>query len=145
MSYFFRALALSSLLLAFLAAAAGAATPLKKFYDPQKVVTIEGKIEKLQTITRQGRQAVNNRKTTIAQLQTAQGPAVVHLGPAEFLAQQQFTPKVGDTLEVTGGLVKTRDGEVILATTVKKAGKTFVLRDANGIPVWTGQTPGCFG
>jgi hypothetical protein len=118
---------------------------LKKSYDPRKVVTIQGQITRLETITRQGRQANNGRKTQVAQLQTEMGTMVVHLGPAEYLAQQQFMPKTGDTLEVTGGKVTTRKGEVILATTVRSGGKTFQLRDADGVPVWSGQTPGCFG
>lgn len=117
---------------------------LKKKYDPQKVVSLHGQIERLQTITRQGRQAVNNRQTQIAYVKTDQGMVVVHLGPAEFLAQQNFRPKVGDVLDVTGGKVATRQGEVILATTINSADGSYRLRDNNGIPVWQGQTPGCF-
>lgn len=137
-------LLLCSLLLMVFGWAPESWAQLKKFYDPGKVVTIQGQIAKLETITRQGRQANNNRKTQIAHLQTDKGIMSVHLGPAEFLAQQQFAPKTGDTLEVTGGQVDTRKGEVILATTVKSGGKTFQLRDARGIPVWSGQTPGCY-
>lgn len=133
-----------SLLALVPALATGAAAQLKKKFDPQQIVTIQGKIDRLDTITRQGRQAVNNRKTQIAQVSTATGPVVVHLGPAEFLAQQNFYPQVGDVLEITGGKVATRQGEVILATTVKSGQATHHLRDHNGIPVWTGQTPGCF-
>ncbi len=117
---------------------------LKKKYDPQKVVALHGQIERLETITRQGRQAVNNRQTQIAYLKTAQGLALVHLGPAEFLVQQNFRPQVGDVLNVTGGKVSTRQGEVILATIVQSGNAIYRLRDNNGIPVWTGQTPGCF-
>jgi hypothetical protein len=137
-------LLLCSFLLTVLAWAPESWAQLKKSYDPQKVVTIQGQITRLETITRQGRQANNGRKTQIAHLQTDKGTMVVHLGPAEFLAQQQFIPKTGDTLEVTGGRVNTRQGEVILATTVNSGGKTFQLRDARGIPVWSGQTPGCY-
>lgn len=133
------------LLAALLALAPDSQAQLKKLYDPQKVVTIRGQIEKLQTITRQGRQAKNGRQTQIAHLKTDQGIMVVHLGPAEFLARQQFWPRVGESLEVTGGQVRSRAGEVILATTVTAGGRTFTLRDNQGNPVWTGQTPGCYG
>lgn len=133
------------LLLATLAWGTEAGAQLKKLYDPHKTVTLQGQIEQLETITRQGRQAVNNRKTLIAHLKTEQGTFEVHLGPQEFLAQQQFRPHVGQVLEVTGGRVKTRQGEAILATTVTSAGRTYQLRDTQGVPVWTGQTPGCFG
>ena len=145
MKNFSKPLVLFSLLLTVLALAPDSWAQLKKFYDPQKVVTIQGQIEKLETITRQGRQASNGRKTQIAHLKTDQGVVVVHLGPAEFLAQQQFRPQAGDVLEVTGGKVNTRKGEVVLANTVKSGSKTFQLRDVKGVPVWTGQTPGCYG
>ena len=145
MTYFSKPLILFSLIVTVLALAPDSDAQLKKFYDPQKVVTVQGQIEKLETITRQGRQAVNNRKTQIAHLRTDQGAVVVHLGPAEFLAWQHFRPQAGDALEVTGGKVNIRKGEVILATTVKSGGKTYQLRDAQGVPVWSGQTPGCFG
>jgi hypothetical protein len=133
------------LLVTVLAWAPPVRAQLKKLYDPQKVVTIQGQIEKLETITRQGRQANNGRKTQIAYLKTDQGTRVVHLGPAEFLARQQFFPKTGDLVGVTGGRLNTRQGEVILANTVTSGAKTFQLRDARGIPVWSGQTPGCYG
>jgi hypothetical protein len=145
MKPFLKPIVFFSLMLTVLALAPGSNAQLKKFYDPQKVVTFQGQIEKMETITRQGRQATNNRKTQIAHLKTDQGSVVVHLGPAEFLAQQQFRPKTGDVLEVTGAKVNTRKGEVVLANTVKSGNKTFQLRDANGVPVWSGQTPGCFG
>ena len=145
MKPFLKPIVFFSLMLTVLILAPDSYAQLKKFYDPQKVVTVQGQIEKLETITRQGRQATNSRKTQIAHLKTDQGSVVVHLGPAEFLAQQQFRPKTGDVLEVTGGKVNTRKGEVVLANTVKSGSKTFQLRDANGVPVWSGQTPGCFG
>lgn len=118
---------------------------LKRMFEPQKVVNLHGQIERLETITRQGRQAVNNRKTQIAFFKTDQGSVVVHLGPTEFLARQNFQPKVGDILDISGGKVATRQGEVILATTIKAGSASYRLRDNNGIPVWQGQTPGCFG
>jgi hypothetical protein len=145
MKPFLKPIVFFSLMLPVLILAPDSNAQLKKFYDPQKVVTVQGQIEKLETTTRQGRQATNNRKTQIAHLKTDQGAVVVHLGPAEFLAQQQFRPKTGDNLEVTGGKVNTRRGEVVLANTVRSGNKTFQLRDANGVPAWSGQTPGCFG
>ena len=84
MKHFFKPLILFLLMLPVLALAPDSNAQLKKFYDPQKVVTVQGQIEKLETITRQGRQATNSRKTQIAHLKTDQGTVVVHLGPAEF-------------------------------------------------------------
>ncbi|MBM4289194.1 MAG: hypothetical protein FJ135_13830 [Deltaproteobacteria bacterium] len=134
---------LAGLMAAVLILPADSRAQLRKAYDPQKVITVQGQVEKLETITRQGRQARNNRQTQIARLKTDQGELVVHLGPEEFLAGLHFRPKVGDVLEITGGKIRTRQGEVILANTVKSGSQTFQLRDGQGVPVWTGQTPGC--
>jgi hypothetical protein len=145
MKNFLKPILIVSLMVLVLVWADQSPAQLKKLYDPQKVVTIQGQIDKMETVTRLGRQAANGRKTLLAYLKTSQGNAIVHLGPAEFLARQQFSPKIGDTLEITGGRVNTRRGEVILAATVASGGKTYTLRDNRGIPVWSGQTPGCFG
>jgi hypothetical protein len=52
-----------SFLVTLLAWAPDCSTQLKKFFDPQKVVTLQGQIEKMHTITRQGRQAQNSQVT----------------------------------------------------------------------------------
>jgi hypothetical protein len=111
-----------------------------RFYDPSKVVTIQGQVEKVETMSRPGRlegEGKPGRQAQIVYLKTNQGTTVrVHLGPTRFLEQQQFAPKVGDAMTVTGSKLTTSKGEVILAAEVKSGGKTLTLRDAQGIPVW---------
>jgi lysyl-tRNA synthetase class II len=113
-----------------------------RFYDPHKVITVQGKVEKVETLSRPGRMAGDDRPGQQAQmvsLKTDQGTMQVHLGPVKFLEQQQFTPKVGDSLTVTGSKLTTGKGEVILAAEVKSGSKSLTLRDAQGMPVWRGQ------
>jgi hypothetical protein len=90
-----------------------------RHYDPQKVVTIQGQVEKVETMSRQGRRAGGEckpgRQVQVVYLKTDQGTMAVHLGPSQFLAQQQLTPKVGDTMTVTGSKLTTGKGDVILA------------------------------
>ncbi len=106
-----------------------------QMYDPKSVVTMQGRVESLETAAAQGRRGPGQ----MLRLQTAQGSVLVHLGPAEALAQQNFAPKVGDTLTITGAKLTTGQGPVILAAEVKAGDKTITLRDAQGRPIWQGQ------
>ena len=114
-----------------------------RLYDPKNVLTVQGQVEKVETMSRPGRRSGGEgqpgRQTQVVYLKTDQGTMAVHLGPVKFLEQQQFTPKVGDTMSVTGSKLTTGKGEVLLAAEVKSGGKTLTLRDAQGIPVWRGK------
>jgi hypothetical protein len=110
-----------------------------RFYDPKCVVTVQGQVEKVETMSRQGRQGGEGkpgRQVQVVHLKTDQGTVLVHLGPSKFLEQQQFAPKTGDTMSVTGSKMTTGKGDVILAAEVKSGDKTLTLRDAQGVPVW---------
>ncbi len=135
----------SLLVLAGLMVAIPAWAQSGRFYDPKNVVTVQGQVEKVETMTRQGRRGGEGkpgRQTQVVHLKTDQGTMLVHLGPTRFLEQQQFAPKVGDTMSVTGSKLTTGKGDVILAAEVKSGNKTVTLRDAQGIPVWRDQGKG---
>lgn len=133
-----------AMLVGLMMAAPAGAQP-GRMYDPKKVVTVEGQVEKVETMSRAGRRggdAASGRQTRIVHLKTAQGTVLVHLGPVSFLEQQQFNPQVGATLSVTGSKLTTGKGDVILAAQVKTGGKTITLRDAQGNPLWPGKGRG---
>ena len=117
-----------------------------RFYDPKNVVTVQGQVEKVETMCRPSRRAGGEgkpgRQMQVVSLKTDQGTMLVHLGPTQYLEQQQLAPKVGDTMSVTGSKLTTAKGDVILAAEVKTGGKTITLRDAQGIPLWRGQGMG---
>ena len=72
-------------------------------------------------------------------------PVTVWLGSMRYLFQQNFNPKVGDSIEVKGYSVRTlNQEEEIVATQVKLPGMTqpLKLRDDNGYPVWQGGPGG---
>ncbi len=113
-----------------------------RHYDPKNVVTVQGQVEKVDRLSRPGRRGGAGKpgqQTQVVHLKTDQGVLLVHLGPARFLEEQQFAPKVGDTMSVTGSKLTTGKGDVILAAQVKSGDKTVTLRDAQGVPVWPGQ------
>jgi hypothetical protein len=61
----------------------------------------------------------------------------VHIGPTFYLEEQKFTFGVGDQIEVTGSKVKYQGVDALLAREVKKGDKTLLLRNAQGIPLWS--------
>jgi hypothetical protein len=116
-----------------------------QFYDPKNVVTVQGQVEKVETRSWQGHRGGETRpgqQMQIVFLKTDQGTMAVHLGPSHYLEQQNFTPKVGETMSVTGAKLTTGMGEVILAAEVKSGSRTITLRDAQGMPLWRGKGMG---
>lgn len=103
-----------------------------QMYDPKSVVTVQGQVESLEPAAAQGRLGPSQQ----VRLKTASETVLVHLGPAEALAQHNFAPKPGDTLSVTGSKLTTGQGTVIVAAEVKTGTQTITLRDAQGRPTW---------
>jgi len=65
------------------------------------------------------------------------GPAEtveVHACPVKLLSQLDFPIEKGDEITVTGS----RTGDVLIARVVKKGSAELQLRDAEGVPIWTG-------
>ena len=73
-------------------------------------------------------------------LKTKDSTLDVHVGPSWYLDKQGITFAEGDTVEVTGSMLKTNDG--ILAKEIKKGDKTLSLRNAAGRPLWAGAKRG---
>ena len=72
-------------------------------------------------------------------VKTDQGNITVHLGPARYINQHQIVLKPGDAVEVTGSKMEMGGGTMMVAKEVKVGGKTFQLRDDQGVPLWRGQ------
>lgn len=73
-------------------------------------------------------------------LKTKDSTLDVHVGPSWYLDKQDVKFAEGDTVEVTGSMLKTNDG--ILAKEIKKGDKTLLLRNAAGRPLWAGANRG---
>jgi hypothetical protein len=114
-------------------------------YDPKTEVTLTGTVSDIQQMMMPqgegpGRGAMmagmGGMHLTLA---TKDGSKDVHLGPSSYLTDKNFTINKGDTLEVTGSLVKMMGNmEAFIAREVKKGSETLVLRDKNGMPLWSG-------
>jgi hypothetical protein len=102
-------------------------------YDPKTEVTVQGAIEDVQQ-----QSGKTGWSGTHLMLKTDGATLDVHVGPSSYIAKKQFTFAKGDTIEVVGSKVTISGKEVLLAREITKDGKTLVLRNAEGIPEWSG-------
>ena len=101
-------------------------------YNPQTVTTIQGTVETAGP-------PMGRVQHVSWVVKTDQGKITVHLGPAWYINQQQIVLKPGDALEATGSKMEMGGGTMMLAKEVTVGGKTFKLRDDQGLPLWRGQ------
>lgn len=96
------------------------------------IVDIQGKIVSLKMMPGQS--------LPVMEVEAARAkPITVWLGSIRYLMEQNFNPKVGDTVDAKGYSVKNQNQEEeIVAIQVKSGGQTLKLRDENGWPVWGG-------
>ncbi len=102
-------------------------------YDPSSETTVKGTVEEVKQVA--GKHGWNG---THLMLKTKTGQLDVHVGPSSYITGQGFTFTKGDEVEVVGSKVKLGAGEAVIARQIKKGDKTLVLRNAQGIPEWSG-------
>ena len=102
-------------------------------YDPKTEVTVQGTIEDVQQ-----QSGKTGWSGTHLLLKTDAATLDVHVGPSSYISKKQFTFAKGDTIEVVGSKVAISGKEALLAREITKNGKTLVLRNAEGIPEWSG-------
>lgn len=112
-----------------------------RMYNPQTVTTVKGTVEKLEELN-MGHGGGMGMQFRELLLKTDKGSILVHLGPSQYIDQQKFAVKAGDTLEVTGSQVTLNNQPAIIAKDVTVNGQTMKLRDDQGIPAWRGMGRG---
>ncbi|MEW6209930.1 MAG: DNA-binding protein [Acidobacteriota bacterium] len=101
-------------------------------YDPTSEMTVKGSVEEVKQVT--SPMGWNGTHLTV---KTDSETLEVHIGPTFYLEEQKFTFATGDQIEVTGSKVKCEGVDALLAREVKKGDKTLLLRNAQGIPLWS--------
>jgi hypothetical protein len=128
-------LAAMFLLAPLLMAQKPAAEPPK--YDVANEVTIKGAVEEIKEVP--------NPKGQIGiYLMMKSGGDIleVRLCPNSFLKEFEVAFKKGDQLTIVGSKVKVEEKDVILAREIEFGNNKIVLRDRQGVPVWTWLTKG---
>lgn len=101
-------------------------------YDPATVVTVQGTVTEIV----QQRSPAGWPGTHLT-LKTEDTTLDVHLGPADFVASQDFPLAKGDQIEVTGSRIKDNGTDSLIAREVKKGDNVLTLRDEQGVPKWS--------
>jgi len=110
-------------------------------YNPSTETTVKGTIEQVRTAFLPGGGASAQAREESSgpmylNLKTDSGTLAVFLGPSWFAESKGFKFAKGDQVEVTGS--KLQDKDVIVARQVKRGDQTLVVRNAQGIPEWSG-------
>jgi DNA/RNA endonuclease YhcR with UshA esterase domain len=106
-------------------------------YDMKQEVTVKGTVEEVKEVP--------NPKGQIGiYLMVKSGEQVleVRLCPNSFLKEFEVVFHKGDQLTITGSKVQVNEKDVILAREIEFGNNKVVLRDPQGVPVWTWLTKG---
>lgn len=118
-------------------------------YNTATESTIKGTVEEVQQITPQMRTQGNAASPMFARcprgwngthlsLRTEQGAVIVHVGPATYLENKNFSVAKGDELTITGSKVQYQGNDFLIAKEIKRGDQVLTLRDAKGFPLWSG-------
>lgn len=108
-----------------------------RHWDPKTVESVSGEVTDVRRVPLPSGKAHGIHLV----LETEATPALaVALGPDWWVDKQSLKIAKGDRVEVKGSRV-TIDGQTVLvAAEVKKGDQTLVLRNADGVPAWSGAS-----
>lgn len=120
-------------LIVFLAAAGTqkASKAIGPKYDLQTETKIKGNIVDLK-LPPKG----SEKEVVHLMLKSGDDTLDIYLCPKSFMDDMGMDFAKGDDISLTGSKVKGADADLILAREVVKGNNSFVMRDANGAPVW---------
>lgn len=101
-------------------------------YDPAKEITIQGSVQEVVTLQHRGMTGIHLQKKSSDKVLD------VRVGPSRFLGEKQFRFATGDQIEVTDATISTNTGDALIVREAKKGDAVLVLRDAKGLPAWSG-------
>ena len=105
-----------------------------RLYDVKTVETISGEILSVDKFNPQkGMSAGIHLK-----VKTDKETISVHLGPVWYMEKQDVKLSPKDKIEVKGSRITFNGKPAIIAAEVKKGDEILTLRDANGVPMWSG-------
>lgn len=112
----------------------GADSPYERCYDPTNVDTFSGEVTRVDTVIPMPGMAEGI--FLLLTLETISIP--VHLGPGWYIERLDRQIEVGDWIDVKGSKAFAAGVSAVIAAEVRKGDSVLVLRDAAGVPVWTG-------
>jgi sporulation protein YlmC with PRC-barrel domain len=102
-------------------------------FNPSAVETIHGTVQRVDTFRLEGTPI----EGLSLQILTEDGQTMtVHAGPHPYLERQNISFHPGDKVTITGSPANWNGREIVLASQIKVADKTLMLRDEQGKPQW---------
>ncbi len=120
--------------LSTVAAGQGGSQGQPRTYDPATEGTWTGVVEAVNVVPGSGRGGGLHLT-----LKTAAERLDVHVGPTWFVSSKGVTFAKGDNVTVTGSKVTVSGAPAVIAREIKKGDTTLTLRNASGIPAWSGR------
>lgn len=112
--------------------------PYAALFDPATIVSVEGVIVNIGTF-RPAKKAASGVELV---LRLDRGDLrTVDLAPEWFLKEIKLKLKKGDHVSVVGSAVKRGARPLIIATDLTRGDQLFVLREADGRPLWAPPPP----
>ena len=105
-----------------------------RMYDPKAIETVNGEIVRVDRITPM--RGMSGGIHVV--VKTATETLDVHLGPRWYLENQDMQFASTDQVEVRGARVTIGGKPAIIAAEVKKGDGVLILRDDQGVPLWSG-------
>lgn len=109
--------------------------PRGRLYDPKTVETVAGEVVAVERGTGPG---AGGGGIHLVLRTDAAASFSVRLGPASYVDRQPMKIAAGDRVEVQGSRVTIDGKPALIAAEVRKGSQTLVLRDAAGVPRWSG-------
>ncbi|ACM20900.1 hypothetical protein Geob_2549 [Geotalea daltonii FRC-32] len=106
----------------------------QRIYNPSTVETVSGTIERVDRMKPMRGMGAGIHLL----LKTDKETIPVHLGPDWYINKLDAKLEKGEKLDVTGSKVTISGKPVIIASELKKGDEVLVLRDAAGVPAWSG-------
>jgi sporulation protein YlmC with PRC-barrel domain len=112
----------------------GADTPYGRLYDPEKEETISGQVVSIETSAPMPGMAPGMQML----VQTDDGQSTrVQVGPTWFLERQDLDMQENTHVQVTGARAEIGGQPVLMAREVQFDGQVIMLRDTQGMPMWS--------
>lgn len=111
----------------------GVGTPYTRLYNSNSVESFKGLVVSVDRITPMPGMAPGVHITVRTEKETIP----VHLGPAWYLDNQDVIIQPNENVEVKGSRVIFEGRPVIIAQRVEKGDEMLMLRDDNGLPLWS--------
>jgi sporulation protein YlmC with PRC-barrel domain len=112
----------------------GVDTPYGRLYDPAMEQTISGQVVSIETSAPIPGMAPGMQLL----VQTDDGKSTrVQVGPAWYMERQELNVKENTHVQVTGARAEIEGQQVLMAREVQFDGQVIMLRDAQGMPMWS--------